>query len=49
MKNYLKIINDRKKIIISIQSQVINDLKVKAGDDILLDVKDCKIIIQKKM
>ncbi len=34
---------------IDIPSQVVNDLDLKARDDILLDVKDSKIIIRKKI
>ena len=33
----------------AIQSQVISDLELKAGDDMLLDVKDSKIIIRKRI
>jgi AbrB family looped-hinge helix DNA binding protein len=33
---------------IAIPSQVISDLKLKAGDKMLLDVKDSKIIIRKE-
>jgi SpoVT / AbrB like domain. len=34
--------------LITIPSQVINDLKLKAGDDMLLDIKDSKILIRKE-
>jgi AbrB family looped-hinge helix DNA binding protein len=33
---------------IAIPSQVIQDLKLKAGDNMLLDVRDSKIIIRKE-
>lgn len=33
---------------IAIPSQVIDDLKLKIGDDMLLDVKDSKVVIRKK-
>jgi len=33
---------------IAIPSQVIDDLKWKIGDDMLLDVKDSKVVIRKK-
>lgn len=40
-----KIGND---FMIAIPSQVIDDLKLKIGDDMLLDVKDSKVVIRKK-
>ena len=33
---------------IAIPSQVIDDLKLKIGDDMLLDMKDSKIIVRKE-
>jgi AbrB family looped-hinge helix DNA binding protein len=35
-------------LLITIPSQVVDDLKLKAGDDMLLDVKDSSIVIRKK-
>lgn len=34
---------------IAIPSQVVYDLELKSGDEMLLDVKDSKIIIRKKI
>lgn len=48
MELKLKLRKIGNSIMISIPSQVISDLKLKAGDDMLLDVKDSKIIIRKK-
>jgi antitoxin component of MazEF toxin-antitoxin module len=33
---------------IAIPSQVVNDLKLKLGDDMLLDVKDSTIVVRKE-
>lgn len=33
---------------IAIPSQVVSDLKLKAGDSMLLDLKDSKIVIRKE-
>jgi antitoxin component of MazEF toxin-antitoxin module len=33
---------------IAIPSQVVRDLKLKAGEDMMLDVKDSKIVIRKE-
>ena len=33
---------------VAIPSQVINDLKLKVGDNMLLDVKDSRILIRKE-
>jgi antitoxin component of MazEF toxin-antitoxin module len=33
---------------IAIPSQVVKDLKLKAGEDMMLDVKDSKIVIRKQ-
>jgi antitoxin component of MazEF toxin-antitoxin module len=33
---------------IAIPSQVVKDLKLKAGEDMMLDVKDSKIVIRKE-
>ena len=33
---------------IAIPSQVIDDLKLKAGDNMLLDIKDSRILIRKE-
>jgi len=33
---------------IAIPSQVIGDLKLKAGDIMMLDVRDCTIVIRKQ-
>ena len=35
-------------MMIVIPSQVVQDLKLKLGDDLLLDLKDSKIIVRKK-
>jgi antitoxin component of MazEF toxin-antitoxin module len=35
-------------MVISIPSQVVSDLKLKAGNDMLLDVKGSTIVIKKK-
>jgi AbrB family looped-hinge helix DNA binding protein len=35
-------------LLITIPSQVVDDLKLKAGDDMLLDVKDSTIVVRKK-
>jgi antitoxin component of MazEF toxin-antitoxin module len=33
--------------VITIPSQVVTDLKLKVGDNMMLDVKDCLIVIRK--
>ena len=33
---------------VAIPSQVVDDLKLKTGDDMLLDVKDSRIVIRKR-
>jgi len=33
---------------VAIPSQVVDDLKLKIGDDMLLDVKDSRILIRKE-
>ena len=35
-------------MVIAIPSQVVNDLKLKKGDTMLLDVKDSTIVIRKE-
>jgi AbrB family looped-hinge helix DNA binding protein len=48
MEIRLKLRKIGNSMMIAIPSQVVNDLKLKAGDDMLLDIKDSKIIIRKK-
>lgn len=48
MEIKLKLRKIGNSMMISIPSQVVSDLKLKAGDEMLLDVKDFKIIIRKK-
>ena len=40
-----KIVNS---FMVAIPSQVIGDLKLKVGDDMLLDIKDSRIVIRKE-
>lgn len=35
-------------VMIAIPSQVVEDLNLKAGDDMLLDIKDGKIVVRKQ-
>jgi AbrB family looped-hinge helix DNA binding protein len=49
MEIKLKLRKIGNSMMIAIPSQVISDLELKAGDDMLLDIKDSKIIIRKKM
>lgn len=48
MEIKLKLRKIGNSMMIAIPSQVVNDLKLKAGDDMLLDIKDSKITIRKK-
>jgi AbrB family looped-hinge helix DNA binding protein len=49
MEIKLKLRKIGNSMMIAIPSQVVSDLELKAGDDMLLDIKDFKIIIRKKM
>ena len=48
MEIRLKLRRIGSSFMISIPSQVVEDLKLKLGDSMLLDVKDSKIIIRKE-
>ena len=48
MEIRLKLRKIGNSFMIAIPSQVIEDLKLKIGDDMLLDVKDSKVVIRKK-
>ena len=48
MELRLKLRKIGNSFMIAIPSQVVNDLKLKAGDDMLLDVNDSKVVIRKK-
>jgi AbrB family looped-hinge helix DNA binding protein len=48
MEIKLKLRKIGNSMMIAIPSQVVSDLELKAGDDMLLDVKNSKIIIRKK-
>ena len=48
MEIRLKLRKIGNSLLITIPSQVIDDLKLKAGDDMLLDVKDSTIVVRKK-
>jgi len=48
MEIRLKLRKIGNSFMIAIPSQVIQDLKLEAGNDMYLDVKDSKIIIRKK-
>jgi AbrB family looped-hinge helix DNA binding protein len=48
MEIRLKLRKIGNSFMIAIPSQVIDDLKLKTGDDMLLDVKDSKVVIRKK-
>ena len=47
MEIRLKLRKIGNSFMIAIPSQVIDDLKLKIGDDMLLDVKDSKVVIRK--
>jgi Antidote-toxin recognition MazE, bacterial antitoxin len=48
MEIRLKLRKIGNSLLLTIPSQVVDDLKLKAGDDMLLDVKDSTIVIRKK-
>lgn len=48
MEIRLKLRKIGNSLMIAIPSQVVDDLKLKAGDEMLLDVKDSKILIRKQ-
>jgi antitoxin component of MazEF toxin-antitoxin module len=48
MEIRLKLRKIGNSLLITIPSQVVDDLKLKAGDDMLLDVKDTTIVVRKK-
>jgi antitoxin component of MazEF toxin-antitoxin module len=48
MEIRLKLRKIGNSFLIAIPSQVIKDLKLKAGDDMLLDVRDSRIVIRKE-
>jgi antitoxin component of MazEF toxin-antitoxin module len=48
MEIRLKLRKIGNSLMVTIPSQVIDDLKLKAGDDMLLDVKDSRIVIRKR-
>jgi AbrB family looped-hinge helix DNA binding protein len=48
MEIKLKLRKIGNSMMIAIPSQVVIDLELKAGDDMLLDIEDNKIIIRKK-
>lgn len=48
MEIKLKLRKVGNSIMIAIPSQVVGDLKLKAGDVMMLDVKDSKIIVRKQ-
>ena len=48
MEIRLKLRKMGNSFMVAIPSQVINDLKLKVGDNMLLDVKDSGILIRKK-
>jgi antitoxin component of MazEF toxin-antitoxin module len=48
MEIRLKLRKMGNSFMVAIPSQVINDLKLKVGDDMLLDVKDSRILIRKE-
>jgi antitoxin component of MazEF toxin-antitoxin module len=48
MEIRLKLRKMGNSFMVAIPSQVINDLKLKVGDNMLLDVKDSRILIRKE-
>jgi antitoxin component of MazEF toxin-antitoxin module len=48
MEIRLKLRKIGNSLLITIPSQVVDDLKLKAGDDMLLDFKDATIVVRKK-
>jgi antitoxin component of MazEF toxin-antitoxin module len=49
MEIRLKLRRIGNSLMIAIPAQVVHDLKLKAGDDMLLDVKDSTIVIRKQI
>ena len=48
MEIRLKLRKIGNSLLITIPFQVVDDLKLKAGDDMLLDVKDSTIVVRKR-
>jgi antitoxin component of MazEF toxin-antitoxin module len=48
MEIRLKLRKIGNSFMIAIPSQVVGDLKLKVGDDMLLDIKDSRIVIRKE-
>jgi len=48
MEIRLKLRKIGNSFMIAIPAQVVNDLRLKTGDDMLLDIKDAKIVIRKE-
>jgi antitoxin component of MazEF toxin-antitoxin module len=48
MEIRLKLRKIGNSLMVAIPSQVIDDLKLKVGDDLLLDIKDSRIVIRKE-
>ena len=48
MEIRLKLRKIGNSVMIAIPSQVVEDLKLKSGDAMLLDIKDSKIVIRKE-
>ena len=48
MEIRLKLRKIGNSFMVAIPSQVIDDLKLKAGDNMLLDIKDSRILIRKE-
>ncbi|HXX96598.1 MAG TPA: AbrB/MazE/SpoVT family DNA-binding domain-containing protein [Candidatus Bathyarchaeia archaeon] len=48
MEIRLKLRKIGNSLLITIPSQIVDDLKLKAGDDMLLDVKDSTIVVRKR-
>jgi antitoxin component of MazEF toxin-antitoxin module len=49
MEIRLKLRKIGNSFMIAIPSQVVDDLKLKVGDDMLLDLKDSRIVIRKEL
>ena len=48
MEIRLKLRKIGNSLMIAIPSQVVNDLRLKTGDNMLLDIRDSKIVIRKE-
>lgn len=48
MEIRLKLRKIGNSFMIAIPSQVVNDLRLKTGDNMLLDIKDSKIVVRKE-